>query len=52
MPIGDYHKMIVAGAMNMLRKVRELYGFAVRATGRNVAWVHDLYFDDEDWRVG
>lgn len=36
----------------MLRKVRELYGFAVRATGGDVAWVHDLYFDDEDWRVG
>ena len=35
----------------MLRKVKDLRGYAIRATDGVIGKVDDLYFDDEDWGI-
>src|SRR6266545_4670505 len=35
----------------MLRKIRDLYGFAIHATDGDIGSVHDFYFDDQHWTV-
>lgn len=35
----------------MLRGVKEMLGYAIRATEGEIGQVHDLYFDDQAWTV-
>ena len=35
----------------MLRNVKDLRGYAIRATDGVIGRVDDFYFDDEDWGV-
>src|SRR3954464_11269821 len=35
----------------MMRKVRDLRGYAIRATDGDIGTVHDFYFDDEHWGI-
>ena len=35
----------------MLRNLKDLRGYAIRATDGNIGKVDDFYFDDEDWRI-
>jgi hypothetical protein len=35
----------------MMRNVKELRGYAIRATNGVIGTVDDFYFDDEDWRI-
>jgi sporulation protein YlmC with PRC-barrel domain len=35
----------------MLRNVKDLRGYAIRATDGTIGRVDDFYFDDEDWRI-
>lgn len=35
--------------MNMLRRVEDMHGFAIRATDGTVGHVKDFYFDDQVW---
>ena len=35
----------------MLRNVKDLRGYAIRATDGVIGEVDDLYFDDEDWAI-
>ena len=35
----------------MLRNVKDLRGYAIRATDGVIGSVDDFYFDDEDWGV-
>ena len=35
----------------MLRNVKDLRGYAIRATDGVIGSVEDFYFDDEDWGV-
>ena len=35
----------------MLRNVKDLQGYAIRATDGVIGAVDDLYFDDEDWAI-
>jgi hypothetical protein len=35
----------------MLRSLKELQGYAVRATDGDVGWLRDFYFDDQSWTV-
>jgi uncharacterized protein YrrD len=35
----------------MLRSVKEMLGYTIRATDGEIGQVHDLYFDDQTWMV-
>lgn len=35
----------------MLRSVKELEGYTLRATDGDIGTVRDFYFDDRDWTV-
>jgi hypothetical protein len=35
----------------MLRSVKELQGYAIRAIDGDIGQVHDFYFDDQSWLI-
>jgi len=35
----------------MLRNVRRLYGYRIEGSDGRLGKIHDMYYDDRDWRV-
>lgn len=35
----------------MLRGVKDLFGYKIRATDGEIGYVHDLFFDDDYWTI-
>ena len=41
----------MTGGRHIFRNVKDLRGYAIRATDGVIGKVEDLYFDDEDWAI-